>query len=186
MVLTNSPVCDFGLPAKDFALRGTNGQTYTLDDFRGDKGTLVIFMCNHCPYVKAILPRLFDEVVALEKLGIKTVGINSNDAGTYPEDSFEGMQKLVQEKRFTFPYLLDDTQLVAREYNAVCTPDFFGFNAHGELQYRGRFSEHGREEPPIDCITDLYEGMKQVAETGQGPEHQYPSIGCSIKWRSEI
>lgn len=176
------PVCDFGWKAPDFRLQGTDGGWHTLQDLRGPKGTLIIFMCNHCPYVKAILDRLTSEARDLAALGIATVGINANDPVTYPEDSFSNMEKVAREKAFPFPYLFDETQDVARAYDAVCTPDFFGFNADLELQYRGRMDESRTTLVP-DARRDLFEAMKLVAETGRGPADQIPSMGCSIKWR---
>jgi len=143
-----------------------------------------MFICNHCPYVKAILPRLIADIKELHSLGVNTVAIMSNDPTDYPEDSPENMKKIAQEMVFPFPYLLDETQQVAKTYGAVCTPDFFGFNNQGELQYRGRFDESRKETAP-DSTRDLFKGMKQVAETGLGPKVQIPSIGCSIKWRDE-
>jgi len=154
----------------------------SLDESMGKNGLLVMFICNHCPYVKAILPRLINDVRALQTLGINTVAIMSNDPSEYPEDSFENMQKIAEDMAFPFPYLLDDTQEVAKAYGAVCTPDFFGFNNQFQLQYRGRFDESRKETAP-HSTRDLLHAMKQIAETGQGPREQIASIGCSIKWR---
>jgi len=151
------------------------------DLLMGKKGLLVMFICNHCPYVKSILPRLITDVRELKMLGINTVAIMSNDPTDYPEDSFENMQLIANEMDFPFSYLIDPTQAIAKSYDAVCTPDFFGFNNKGELQYRGRFDESRKETAP-DSTRDLFLGMKQVAETGQGPNEQIQSIGCSIKW----
>lgn len=176
------PVCDFGWKAPDFRLKGTDGDWHTLDGLRGQKGTLIVFMCNHCPYVKAILDRLVRDARDLAALGVTTVGINANDPVAYPEDSFANMVELAKQKSFPFPYLYDETQEVARAYDAMCTPDFFGFNAELGLQYRGRLDESRTTLVP-NARRDLFEAMKQVAETGQGPTDQVPSMGCSIKWR---
>lgn len=182
MVSLETPVCEFGRPADDFSLLGVDGRTYSLADCAGEKGLLVMFICNHCPYVKAINERLVRDVNELKGLGINAVAIMSNDPAEYPEDSFENMQKIAKEWGFEFPYLLDETQAVAKAYGAVCTPDFFGFNAELQLQYRGRLDASRKETAPADARRDLFEGMKQVAETGKGPEEQIPSMGCSIKW----
>ena len=178
-----TPIGQFGEPAKPFELPGTDGRTYTLDQVRGPKGLLVMFICNHCPYVKAVLDRLIRDASELAEHGIGSVAIMSNDTDAYPEDSFENMQRLAAEKQFPFPYLLDESQAVARAYGAVCTPDFFGYNRDLELQYRGRL-DASKKIPIPGTIRELYEGMVQVAETGQGPEHQVPSMGCSIKWKA--
>ncbi len=177
------PVCDFDWPAPDFSLPGTDGRIYTLDDVKGEKGTLVMFICNHCPYVLAVLDRIIRDARDLQDLGIGVVAINSNDPVAYPQDSFENMKKMAEEKGFPFPYLFDETQEVARAYGAACTPDFFGFNKDLGLQYRGRLDASRREAGPPDLRRDLFEAMKQVAETGRGPEEQIPSMGCSIKWK---
>ena len=182
MVSLQTPVCDFGWQAPDFELVGVDGKTYTLGDVRGPKGTLVMFICNHCPYVKAIRPRLVRDLKALKALGVNAIAIMSNDPTDYPEDGFEHMQAVAKEFDFPFPYVIDPTQQVAKNYGAVCTPDFFGFNGKLELQYRGRFDESRKETAPEGVRRDLFEAMKQVAETGQGPQEQIPSIGCSIKW----
>ena len=176
------PVCDFGRPAPHFMLPDTDGQIYSLDECRGPNGTLVMFICNHCPYVKAITGKLVREANALRDVGVSTVAICSNDPEAYPEDSFEKMGEFARANGFPFPYLHDASQKVARAYGAVCTPDFFGYDAGLRLQYRGRLDDAGRE-PRDGRRRELYEAMKQVAETGRGPEDQTPSIGCSIKWR---
>lgn len=181
MVSLNTPVCDFGWKAPDFALQGVDGEIWALADVRGPKGTLVMFICNHCPYVKAIRPRLVNDLRELKALCVNAVAIMSNDPKDYPEDSFENMQQVAREFDFPFPYLIDPTQEVAKAYGAVCTPDFFGFNAHLELQYRGRFDGSRKETAP-ESTRDLFHAMKMVAETGSGPQGQTPSIGCSIKW----
>lgn len=183
MTLTETPVCDFGAPAHDFTLPGVDGREWSLEDCRGENGTLIMFICNHCPYVKAIRQRLVRDTGELLEHGVKSVAIMSNDPADYPEDSFENMQAVAEEYGFPFPYLLDESQEVARTYGAVCTPDFFGYNADLELQYRGRLDASKTEPAPADARRDLFEAMKQVAETGKGPEDQIVSQGCSIKWR---
>jgi len=177
------PVCDFGWQAVDFSLAGIDGKTHSLSDLAGPKGLLVVFMCNHCPYVRSIAGRLAMEAKALAALGIGVVGINANDASSYPEDSFENMKAFAAEHGIEFPYLVDPTQETARAYDAVCTPDFFGFNKDLELQYRGRLDESRTTLVP-NARRELYEAMKQVAETGKGPQEQIPSMGCSIKWKA--
>jgi len=183
MVSLETPVCDFGRPAIDFSLPGVDGRTWTLRECMGEKGLLVMFICNHCPYVKAVQERLVRDTGELMALGINSVAIMSNDPSDYPEDSFENMKTVAEESGYRFPYLMDKTQEVARAYGAVCTPDFFGYNANSELQYRGRLDESRKETAPTGVKRDLYEAMKLVAETGQGPREQIPSMGCSIKWR---
>lgn len=185
MVSLNPPVCDFGWKAPDFNLPGVDGKSWTLANAAGPKGLLVMFICNHCPYVKAIRERLVTDMRELKTLGINAVAISSNDTINYPDDSFENMKMVAAEFDFPFPYLFDETQEVAKNYGAICTPDFFGFNAKLELQYRGRFDAAGRNEPPADNPRDLFNAMKQVAHTGHGPRRQTPSIGCSIKWFAE-
>lgn len=182
MASIHPPVCEFGWQAPDFSLPDVDGRMVTLRESMGPNGLLVMFICNHCPYVKAILPRLIADVNELKGLGVNTVAIMSNDPTDYPEDSPENMRKIAQEMAFPFPYLLDETQQVAKSYDAVCTPDFFGFNNKYELQYRGRFDESRKETAP-NSTRDLFHAMKQVAETGQGPKEQISSIGCSIKWK---
>jgi len=177
------PICDFGWKAADFSLQGIDGKTYSLAEVAGPKGTLIVFMCNHCPYVRAIAGRLAEEAKALAALGIGVAGINANDPASYPEDSFENMKVFAAEHGLGFPYLVDATQEVARAYGAVCTPDFFGFNADLELQYRGRLDE-SRTTLVAGARRDLYEAMKQIAETGKGPAEQIASMGCSIKWKA--
>jgi peroxiredoxin len=182
MPLMESHICKFGWKAKDFSLKGTDGKFYSLDDVHGPKGTLVVFICNHCPYVQAIIGRLVDEVKALRALGIGAIAIMPNDTSTFQSDSFENMKRFAERHRFTFPYVIDETQEVARAYDAVCTPDFFGFNADGELQYRGRLDASKLQAVP-NAKRELYDAMKQIAETGRGPDAQNASMGCSIKWR---
>ncbi|MEL6283472.1 MAG: thioredoxin family protein [Pseudomonadota bacterium] len=178
------PLCDFGWRAPDFSLPGTDGRRASFADVAGANGTLIIFMCNHCPYVKAILDRIVRDAKDLQTLGIGIAGICSNDADAYPADSFDKMGELAREMAFPFPYLHDESQEVARSYDAVCTPDFFGFDKDGGLQYRGRLDASRAQPGPADLRRDLFEAMKQVAETGHGPEMQIPSMGCSIKWKS--
>lgn len=178
-----APVCDFGWKAPGFELPGVDGRRWRYEDVRGPRGTLVMFICNHCPYVQAILPRLIPVTRELQALGIGVAAISSNDPEAYPEDSFEQMQRVARERGFPFPYLYDETQDVARAWGAVCTPDFFGFNAADELQYRGRFDASRKEAAPEGTRCDLLEAMKAIASTGQGPREQIASIGCSIKWR---
>jgi len=180
----HTPVCDFGWKAPDFTLSGVDGKTHSLEDLRGPKGTLVMFICNHCPYVKAVIDRIVRDANELKALGVSTVAICSNDATTHPDDSFDNMKLFAKEHGVTFPYLHDETQDVARAYDAVCTPDFYGFNGDLELQYRGRLDESGREPASGGVRRDLFEAMTEVAETGKGPRHQVPSIGCSIKWKA--
>ena len=183
MAALTPPVCDFDWPAPEFSLPATDGHTYSLTDIKGDNGTLVMFICNHCPFVLAILDRILRDARELSALGIGVVAICSNDAEAYPDDSFENMKRLAAARVFPFPYLHDEDQSVARTYDAVCTPDFFGFNAAGGLQYRGRLDASRMSPAPKDAPRELYDAMKQIAETGQGPREQTPSIGCSIKWR---
>lgn len=183
MVSLNPPVCDFGWKAPDFNLPGVDGRHWTLADVAGEKGLLVMFICNHCPYVQSIRERLVSDLASLKLIGVNAVAISSNDVVNYPQDSFVRMQEVAREFNFDFPYLLDQSQEVARAYDAVCTPDFFGFNGHLELQYRGRFDDQGRElTPKTNATKDLLEAMKLVASTGEGPPAQIQSIGCSIKW----
>ncbi len=183
MVRTKTPGLDLGAQAPDFALKGVDGNTYTFADINGPKGTLVMFICNHCPYVKGSIDRIVRDCKELKEAGIGAVAIMSNDTTTYPADSFENMKKFAAAHEMPFPYLIDETQEVARAYGAVCTPDFFGYNADGELQYRGRIDSGGPREPEPGARRELLEAMEQIAETGQGPKEQIPSIGCSIKWR---
>ncbi|MEM7041401.1 MAG: thioredoxin family protein [Pseudomonadota bacterium] len=177
------PVCNFGEKARPFELIATDGKNYTLDDVSGPKGTLVMFICNHCPYVKSVLDRIIRDVRDLEAHGIGAVAIMSNDTVNYPDDSFENMKRLADAKNFPFLYLFDESQEVARAYDAVCTPDFFGYNADLELQYRGRL-DASKTMPIPNAVRELYDAMVQVAETGNGPKDQIPSMGCSIKWKA--
>jgi peroxiredoxin len=183
MVSLETPVCEFGLPAIDFSLPGVDGQNWSLERARGDRGLLVMFICNHCPYVKAIRDRLVRDARELKDYGINAVAIMSNDPAEYEEDSFENMRRVAEEFDFPFPYLIDETQEVAKAYGAVCTPDFFGYNADLELQYRGRLDASRKQAAAPDVRRDLFDAMKQVAQTGHGPKEQVPSMGCSIKWK---
>ena len=182
MTLTKTPICNFGEKAKDFNLKSTNSKQISLNDIKGKNGTLVMFICNHCPYVKAIIKDLVDDVRDLESLGIKSIGVMSNDVKNYPDDSFENMISFSKSNNFSFPYLIDETQNVAKEYGAVCTPDFFGYNKNLELQYRGRIRELKDLKPVKKGESDLKIAMKLIAKTGKGPENQIPSMGCNIKW----
>jgi peroxiredoxin len=183
MASTQPPVCDFGWNAIDFDLPGVDGNRHTLASARGPKGLLVMFICNHCPYVKAVLDRIVRDTLELKALGIGSIAIMSNDPTDYPEDSWDHMIQVAQRMNFPFPYVLDESQEIAKAYGAVCTPDFFGFNADLKLQYRGRLDESRKETAPANVRRDLIEAMKAVALTGNGPKEQIPSIGCSIKWR---
>ena len=182
--MSESPICEFGWEAVDFELPGTDGKTHCLDDIRGDSGTLIMFICNHCPYVKSVVDRIVRDVKALELYGIKAAAICANDATTHPDDSFENMKRFAEKHGFTFPYLHDESQQIAKAYNAICTPDFFGFNSALELQYRGRRDESGKAPAAEDARRDLFEAMRQIAESGEGPREQASAIGCSIKWKA--
>ena len=176
------PVCEFGLPGVAFDLPATDGRRYRLDDVRGPNGLLVMFICNHCPYVQAVIDRIVRDATELQAHGIGSVAISANDPHEYPEDSFENMARVAQQLHFPFPYLYDESQDVARAYGAVCTPDFFGYNAGLALQYRGRL-DASRKAPEPGARRELFEAMVQVARTGEGPRQQVASMGCSIKWR---
>ena len=177
-----TPICDFGQAAKSFELKSTNNEIIKLNDVKGTNGTLVMFICNHCPYVKAVIKDIVEDCKNLKELGITAVAICSNDTINYPEDSFENMIEFAKKHQFNFPYLLDETQNIAKSYNAVCTPDFFGYNNNLELQYRGRIRELDNLKPLRAGDSDLFIAMKQIVETGKGPETQIPSAGCAIKW----
>ncbi len=183
MARTQTPICNFGWKAADFNLQGVDSKTYTLADARGPNGTLIMFICNHCPYVRAITDRLVRDVAALQDKGIGVVAIMPNDTLDYPQDSFDNMKVFAKDNGFTFPYLIDPTQEVAHTYDAVCTPDFFGFNKDLELQYRGRLDSSGKAPAALDARRELLEAMSLIAETGKGPKEQISSMGCSIKWR---
>ena len=182
MVLTKTPICNFGEKARNFNLLSTENKKLSLNDVKGENGTLIMFICNHCPYVKAIIKDLVNDVKFLENLGVKSVGIMSNDVKNYPDDSFENMISFSKSHDFSFPYIIDETQNVAKEYGAVCTPDFFGYNKNLELQYRGRIRELKDLKPVREDDSDLKVAMKLVAQTGKGPKDQIPSMGCNIKW----
>ena len=182
MALTKTPICNFGEKAKDFNLLSTENKKISLNEVKGENGTLIMFICNHCPYVKAVIKDIVQDAKFLETLGIKSVAIMSNDVKKYPEDSFENMVSFSKDHNFSFPYIIDKTQKVAKEYDAVCTPDFFGYNKNLELQYRGRIRELKDLKPISKGESDLRIAMKLVAASGKGPAKQIPSMGCNIKW----
>jgi peroxiredoxin len=184
MVSLETPVCEFDAPIVDFSLPGIDGEVWTSEKARGENGLLVMFICNHCPYVKSIRDRLVRDTRELLDHGVNSIAIMSNDPAEYEEDSFENMQKVADEFGFPFPYLFDESQQVAKAYGAVCTPDFFGYNKSMQLQYRGRLDASRKEAAADDVKRDLFDAMKQVAQTGRGPELQIPSMGCSIKWKA--
>jgi len=177
------PICNFGENAPDFTLPGVDGQKHSLTSLKGRNGTVIVFMCNHCPYVKSIIGRLDEEAQALKEIGVSLVGICANDSTTHPGDSFDNMRKWSQELNFSFPYLHDESQEVAKAYGAICTPDFFGYNADLKLQYRGRLDQ-SKTSLVAGARRDLFLAMQQVAESGKGPEDQIASMGCSIKWKA--
>ena len=182
MVLTKTPICNFGEKAKPFNLKGTDNKIYNLEDLKGEKGTLVMFICNHCPYVKAVINDIVSDSNILKKEGVGIIAIMSNDTKNYPDDSFEKMIEFSKKNNFQFPYLIDERQEIAKKYGAVCTPDFFGYNDKLELQYRGRIRELKDLKPVRNGESELFKAMKQISETGKGPENQIPSMGCNIKW----
>ena len=182
MSLTKTPVCNFGEKAKNFNLLSTENKKISLEDVRGKNGTLIMFICNHCPYVKAVIKDIVKDTKNLANLDIKSTAIMSNDVKNYPEDSFENMISFSKSNGFTFPYLIDETQKVAKEYRAVCTPDFFGYNKNFELQYRGRIRELKNLMPVDKGNSDLRIAMQLIATSGKGPKNQIPSMGCNIKW----
>ena len=177
-----TPICNFGEKAKKFNLQSTENKKITIEDVRGKNGILVMFICNHCPYVKAVIKDIVEDAKYLENLGVKSVAIMSNDVKNYPEDSFENMILFSKQHNFSFPYLIDETQQVAKKYGAVCTPDFFGYNQNLELQYRGRIRELKDLKPVRKGNSDLKNAMELIAKSGKGPTDQVPSMGCSIKW----
>ena len=179
-----TPICDFGQKAHDFNLKSTDNKIISLNDIKGENGTLIMFICNHCPYVKAVTKDIVEDCNELKKIGINSVAICANDSENYPEDSFENMIEFSKKNQFSFPYLIDETQEIAKTYDAVCTPDFFGYNKNLELQYRGRLRELKNLVPIRSGESDLFTAMKQIAKTGKGPESQSPSAGCSIKWKN--
>ena len=182
MALTKTPICDFGTKAEEFELKSTDNRLINLNDIKGDKGTLIMFICNHCPYVKAVIKDIVSDCKELENDGIKSVAIMSNDTKNYPDDSFENMISFSKNNNFNFPYLIDETQNIAKKYGAVCTPDFFGYNEKLELQYRGRIRELKDLKPLRSGDSDLLLAMKKIAKTQKGPSDQVPSMGCNIKW----
>ena len=182
MVLTKTPICNFGEKPHSFKLKGVDEKIYKLEDCKGNKGTIIMFICNHCPYVKAIVKDLVKDVKSLKTLEINAVAIMSNDTINYPDDSFDKMKEFAKDNNFSFPYLIDETLEVAKKYGAVCTPDFFGYNGKNELQYRGRMRELRDLKPVNNDESDLFKAMKQISETQKGPENQTPSMGCNIKW----
>ena len=185
MAALNPPICDFGRAAPDFDLPDSDGRRHTLASCRGPKGLLVIFMCNHCPFVKAVIDRIVRDTRELASHGIGSVAIMSNDVTVYPEDDPKNMRRWAQELNFPFPYLYDQTQSVARAFGAVCTPDYFGYNADLQLQYRGRLDASGINPAAPDARRELFAAMLAIAQSGNGPAQQTPSIGCSIKWKPE-
>jgi len=185
MPLTYTPALQPGAKPHPFSLKGVDGKTYTLENVQGSEGTLIMFICNHCPFVKAIAERLVADMKVLQSNGIGVIAIMSNDTGEYPDDSFDNMKKFARENGFTFPYVIDETQQVAKTYGAVCTPDFFGYNSKGELQFRGRLDEVNPSKSATPSTKkELLEAMLQIAKTGQGPVKQTPSMGCNIKWKA--
>ena len=183
MALTKTPICDFGKKAEDFKLQSIDNKLISLDDIKGKNGTLIMFICNHCPYVKAIIKDLVEDCRNLKIEGINSVAIMSNDTKKYPEDSFDKMIEFAKDNQFhDLNYLIDETQEVAKKYGAVCTPDFFGYNKNLELQYRGRIRELKNLKPVRDGDSDLKTAMKMIAKTQKGPDEQIPSMGCNIKW----
>ena len=185
MALTKTPICDFGKKAENFKLKSINNELVSLEKIKGENGTLVMFICNHCPYVKAIIKDLVKDCKDLKKDGINSVAIMSNDTKNYPEDSFDNMIQFAKDNKFgDLNYLIDETQEIAKKYEAVCTPDFFGYNKNLELQYRGRFRELKNLKPINEGESDLKEAMKMVAQTHKGPDKQTPSMGCNIKWKN--
>lgn len=182
MAALTPPICNFDWPAPDFTLPATDGQTYALRDVAGPRGTLIMFICNHCPFVLAILDRILRDGAELQAMGIGVAAICSNDPVSYPEDNFANMIRMAEGKGFPFPYLHDASQSVARAYDAVCTPDFFGFNSDLGLQYRGRLDASRIQPAAPDAPRELFDAMSRIAATGTGPEDQFPAMGCSIKW----
>ena len=182
MVLTKTPICNFGEKPNSFKLKGTDGKIHNLEDNLGKSGLLIMFICNHCPYVKAVIEDIVNDCKKLEEDGLKSIAIMSNNTDDYPEDSFENMITFSKKHKFTFPYLIDETQDIAKKYGAVCTPDFFGYNNKLELQYRGRIRELKDLKPLRNSESDLLKAMSLIIKTGKGPKNQIPSMGCNIKW----
>lgn len=183
MALLKTPGPEQGMLAPDFRLKGVDGQTYSYNDVKGSKGTVIAFICNHCPYVRSVIDRLVDDLTILQEEGIGAAAIMPNDTENYPDDSFENMVIFARENRFSFPYLIDETQEVAKAYGAICTPDIFGFDSGGRLCYRGRVDSAGPNASGSGTKRELRQAMRQIAETGRAPAEQHPSMGCSIKWR---
>ncbi len=182
MVLTKTPICNFGQKPHSFKLKGVNNKLYKFEDCLGKNGTLIMFICNHCPYVRAVIEDIVNDTNNLKNQGVKTVAIMSNDTKNYPDDSFDKMAEFAKRNKFEFPYLIDETQEVAKKYGAVCTPDFFGYNNKLELQYRGRIRELKNLKPVNMGESDLFNAMTMIVKTGKGPKNQTPSMGCNIKW----
>tara|TARA_B100000482_G_scaffold187542_1_gene166360 strand:- start:620 stop:1177 length:558 start_codon:yes stop_codon:yes gene_type:complete len=182
MSLTKTPICDFGKKAETFKLLSTDNTNINLEDVKGENGTLIMFICNHCPYVKAVIQNIVDDTNDLKKIGVNSVAIMSNDTDNYPDDSFDKMKIFSDENKFNFPYLFDESQEIAKKFGAVCTPDFFGYNKNLELQYRGRIRELKDLKPVQEGHSDLLNAMTLIAKTGKGPSEQIPSMGCNIKW----
>jgi len=182
MALTKTPICDFGKKAENFNLKSTENKMISLNDVKGENGTLIMFICNHCPYVLAVIKEIVKDCKELENNGINSVAIMSNDPKVYEEDSFENMIQFAKDNEFNFPYVIDETQEIGNSYGAVCTPDFFGYNNNLDLQYRGRIRELKNLIPVQDGESELLKAMKMIAKTGNGPKEQFPSMGCSIKW----
>ena len=182
MALTKTPICDFGKKADNFELKSIDNKIISLNDAKGESGTLIMFICNHCPYVLAVIKNVVEDCKELENDGIKSIAIMSNDPKRYEEDSFDNMIKFSKNNNFNFPYVIDETQEVAKTYGAVCTPDFFGYNKDLELQYRGRIRELKNLKPIENGESELKNAMKMIAKSNNGPKEQFPSMGCSIKW----
>ena len=182
MALTKTPICDFGKKAENFNLKSTENKMISLNDVKGENGTLIMFICNHCPYVLAVIKEIVKDCKELENNGIKSLAIMSNDPKVYEEDSFENMIQFAKDNEFNFPYVIDETQEIGNSYGAVCTPDFFGYNNNLDLQYRGRIRELNNLIPVQDGESELLKAMKMITETGNGPKEQFPSMGCGIKW----
>ena len=182
MVLTKTPICNFGEKPHSFKLKGVNNKLYKFEDCLGKNGTLIMFICNHCPYVRAVIEDIVNDTNNLKNQGIKTVAIMSNDTKNYPDDSFDKIAEFSKTNKFEFPYLIDESQNVAKKYGAVCTPDFFGYNNKLELQYRGRIRELKNLKPINTGESDLFKAMTMIVKTGKGPKNQIPSMGCNIKW----
>ena len=182
MALTKTPICDFGKKAENFNLKSTENKMISLNDVKGENGTLIMFICNHCPYVLAVIKAIVKDCKEVDNNGIKSLAIMSNDPKVYEEDSFENMIQFAKNNEFNFPYVIDETQEIGKAYGAVCTPDFFGYNKNHELQYRGRIRELKNLIPVQDGESELLKAMKMIAKTDNGPKEQFPSMGCSIKW----